>query len=119
MKEINRHNKRASLLGSLIREGREQAGLSQSKAASKLNISHTYLLRLERGDYDHPDPRTLVRFASLYGIPLADLYAAAGYVAPTELPSFCPYLRGLHPDWPEEAFHELEGHYEYLQQKYS
>ncbi len=40
-----------------------------------------------------PAPETLASLARALGLPLADLYEAAGYPLPQELPTLRPYLR--------------------------
>lgn len=118
MPEPNHHSARRSFVGSLIQQDREQAGLSLSKYAEIVGVSHTYLSRLESGTRTRPSPDVLVRIAEARHICLADLFAAAGYLLPREMPSFLPYLHAVHPDWPAPAYDELTGHFEYLEHKY-
>ena len=49
---------------------------------------------------------------------MADLYAAAGYPTPTELPSFTPYLRSKYGGLPPEARAELQETFQRLSEKY-
>ena len=114
MKAQDRHNGRASALGSLLRKDRETAGLSLSAYAALVGVSRTYLSRLERGVYVNPSSEILTRIAVARGLRLADVFCAAGLVCPDELPSFMQYVQATHPDWPEEALQKLETFYLYV-----
>ena len=70
--------------GCLLQAKREAAGLSQKKLAALLGISSPYLGRLERGDYSNPSPRVLAQIATHLSVGISDLYAAAGYLPPSE-----------------------------------
>ena len=114
----DRHN-RGSLLGRLIREARESAGLSQGDLARRLGLSASYMSRLERGEFARPRPQVLTAIAKQLDIQLSDLYAVIGYVIPTELPGFSAYLHTIHPDWPDSAIEQLTDYYEFIKQKHS
>jgi XRE family transcriptional regulator of biofilm formation len=106
-------------LGYLLRSRREAAGLSLTQMAKEFGISHTYLGRLERGEYAHPTPVILGRVAKCLQVRLEDLYALAGITLPTDLPEFGPYLRAKHPDWPTLIITELDDYCDFLKHKYS
>ena len=114
MLERSHHNGRLSFVGNLIQEDRKKADLSLSQYAAIVGVSRTYLSRLEREIYTHPSPDILVEISKARGISLADLFLAAGYLVPSELPSFTQYVRAKHPDWPEEALQKLETFYTYV-----
>ena len=118
MPESNHHSARRSFVGSLIQQDREKAGLSLSQYAAIVGLSHTYLSRLENGTRRRPSPDVLVRIAEARHVCLADLFLAAGYLLPSDMPNFLPYLHAVHPDWPDSAYDELAGHFEYLEQKH-
>ena len=109
----------AVALGGLLRSRREAASLSLTQMAKKLGISHTYLGRLERGEYKHPAPDILSRIAKCLNLRLEDLYALAGITLPADLPEFAPYLRAKHPDWPSLVITELDDYCDFLKHKYS
>lgn len=48
-------------LGEYLQATREQAGLSQRQAATKADIHHSFLARLESGEVKSPDPGLLQR----------------------------------------------------------
>lgn len=54
-------------LGKRLKEARERCGLSQKKAAEKLNITNKALSTYER-DFRDPDTGTLKRLAELYNV---------------------------------------------------
>lgn len=114
----NRHSARRAFVGSLIQQDREQAGLSLNQYAEIVTVSRMYLSRIETGYYTHPSPDILVRIAEARGLCLADLFLAAGYMYPSDLPSFQPYLRATHPDWPECAYDQLSSYFDYMERKY-
>jgi hypothetical protein len=50
------------------------------------------VVRFEAGSIVAPRPDKLSRIAELLGITSADVFALAGYTAPTDLPALRPYL---------------------------
>jgi len=118
-KASNRHEPGVVALGDLLRMRREATGLSLTQMAKEFGISHTYLGRLERGEYAHPTPVILGRIARGLQVHLADLYALSGITLPTDLPDFGPYLRAKHPDWPKLVITELDDYCAFLKHKYS
>lgn len=59
-------------LGSVLREIRDQAGLSQLDVYVKFGIDRTQLSAIERG-VQSPTLRTIVRFARAYRVSLTEL----------------------------------------------
>ena len=117
--ESDLHKVGASTLGDLLRSRRETAGLSLTEMAAKLGISRPYLSRLERGEYSNPSPKVLIQLSKSLDILAEDLYAMTGCLLPADLPSFVPYLRAKHPDWPDLVIAELDDFCDFLKQKYS
>lgn len=66
------------------------------------------IIRIERGDFGAPAPDKLSRIAEALELPLADVFALADYVVPTDLPSFQPYLRSRYRGMPDEAIDDLD-----------
>jgi transcriptional regulator with XRE-family HTH domain len=56
-----------------------------------------------------PAPETLASLADALDLPLADLYEAAGYPLPQQLPTLRPYLRRAY-GVPDEAAAEIEAY---------
>ena len=54
------------LLGHILRESREAAGLSQRQMAEKLNRTQAYIWKIE-GGFQHVDIPTLLDIASITG----------------------------------------------------
>lgn len=122
MEHVNRsgrHSTGGSPLGDLIKSKREAAGLTLTQLASAIGVSRLYLSRLERGEYAHPSSRVLTQLVKQLDISVDDAYAVTGYTLPADLPSFGPYVRAKHSDWPDVALQELESFYDFLKQKYS
>jgi transcriptional regulator with XRE-family HTH domain len=115
----DRHDDSAIALGSMLRARREAEGLTITQLAADLDISRSYLSRLERGEYAHPSVSIIGHIAERFDMCLEDLYALAGYMRPRELPALGPYLLAKHPEWPEVARIALVEFYESLKHKYS
>lgn len=56
------------------------------------------VVRLEQGRFASPSPAKLAHLAAALNLPLADVFAGAGYLVPDELPSFEAYLRARYPE---------------------
>jgi transcriptional regulator with XRE-family HTH domain len=87
-----------------VRQLAEAAGLVPSTVS-----------RLESGLIGSPKPEQLQRLAEALDIDVEDLYAAAGYFAPSTLPGLRPYLRakfGLN----DELASRVEGYVEAVQE---
>jgi transcriptional regulator with XRE-family HTH domain len=106
-------------LGSALRKRREEAGLSITEMASRLQVSPSHLSRLERDEIAHPSANLLQRITKCCGIRPEDLYALTGLLLPTDLPELVPYLRAKHPDWPDFAIAELDAFYHFLKYRHS
>jgi transcriptional regulator with XRE-family HTH domain len=62
------------VLGKLLREAREKAGLSQEDLAARARVHRTYISLLER-DKKSPTLKVLLRICKALGVPAADLVA--------------------------------------------
>jgi transcriptional regulator with XRE-family HTH domain len=65
------------LLGARLMQIRQLHGMSLSGLAGGINISKSYLAKLERGQVENPGVGTLDRIAQKLGISLATLFAPA------------------------------------------
>jgi transcriptional regulator with XRE-family HTH domain len=104
-------------LGEYIRAQRESLGISQRRLAARIGIHHSYLARMEAGDYIQPTPAVLHRIAEALDFDPEDLFALAGHTIPHELPSFAPYLRAKY-DIPDRAAQELADYFRYMTERY-
>lgn len=102
-------------VGQMIRELREEKGMSVRGLAAAAQVDSTWLSRVEHGIYVNPDPRYLHRLAKVLGIETMDLFQAANYS--DGLPGFAPFLRSKY-DLPPEAIDQLNAHFELLADKY-
>lgn len=71
--------------GSIIRIRRKLSGLSLRELARKVEISPTYLSKVERGDFDPPSSKVIVRLCLLLDIDRDRMLAMCGKVAPDVL----------------------------------
>jgi transcriptional regulator with XRE-family HTH domain len=87
------NDEHATQLGEYIRHLRTQRAMSLRELAETAGIDSGGLTRVEHGRIPRPRPDTLYALAHALDVPLADLFAQAGYAVPRELPSVEPYLR--------------------------
>ena len=79
-------------LGQLLKARRESCGLSTHRLAAAAEMDQATIVRLEAGTIGAPRPDKLSRIAQVLGISGADVFALAGYVVPSDLPSLRAYL---------------------------
>lgn len=65
-------------VGQMIAKAREEKGLSKRELSRLANISDTELSRIETGEREIPNPKTLRKISSHIGINYNDLMYAAG-----------------------------------------
>src|SRR5436309_1028001 len=98
----------AKRFGAWLRQRRKEAGVTTTGLAKQIGIPDATITRIEQGEFLAPSPEKLRRIAEGLNLSLADVYAMAGYAAPSELPSFQPYLRRKYEDMPAAAERDLE-----------
>jgi transcriptional regulator with XRE-family HTH domain len=109
-------NKNTDQLSYLLRSRRLMLGQRLEDVAFRAGVDVAGLSRAENGK-KIPAPETLAALATALELPLADLYEAAGYPLPQELPTLRPYLRRAY-GVPEEAVHEIEQYLERIARDY-
>ena len=65
-------------VGELIAEAREEKGLSKNQLAEMTKVSHTEIARIESGEREVPNPKTLKKISKYIGVNYNDLMYAAG-----------------------------------------
>lgn len=65
-------------VGEMIAKGREASGLSQRELANLAHVSNTEISRIESGEREIPNPKTLRRISKYIGVNYNDLMYAAG-----------------------------------------
>jgi transcriptional regulator with XRE-family HTH domain len=85
-------------LGKLIARERARQGLSLETLGNAAGATRSAIMRLERGEFNRPDPEKLQRIARALDLDAADLFALAGYRPSDDLPSFGPYLEAKFGD---------------------
>lgn len=98
----------ARALGDFLREHRAALDLSTRQVAERSGTDQATIVRLEQGAFVEPRPDTLRAVAEALGVSLADVFALADYVIPSDLPAFTPYLRSKYRDLPRPAVEQLE-----------
>jgi transcriptional regulator with XRE-family HTH domain len=102
----------AAQLGALIRNRREELGLSTRQLAEQAGMNFATVARIEQGQFAAPGPDKLAGIAEALGLNAADLFGLADYTVPDDLPSFRPYLRSKFRDMPSGAVDDLNKAFE-------
>jgi transcriptional regulator with XRE-family HTH domain len=102
----------AARLGALIRNRREELGLSTRQLAEQAGMNFATVARIEQGQFAAPGPDKLARIAEALGLNTADLFGLADYTVPDDLPSFQPYLRSKYRGMPKGAVDDLNRAFE-------
>ncbi|MBK6968523.1 MAG: helix-turn-helix domain-containing protein [Candidatus Microthrix sp.] len=92
-------------------------GLSLRQLAPLVQLHHSFLARLEAGDYQTAKPAVLQRLSRVLELDERDLFALAGLDAPEGLPAFTPYLRAKY-DMSDEAAQALHEYFSFVSEKY-
>jgi transcriptional regulator with XRE-family HTH domain len=98
----------AKRFGAMVRRRREALGMTTTELACKVGTRDSTISRIELGAFATPRPDKLAHLAEHLSLPLADVFAAVGYVVPDELPRWEAYLRTKYPDLPDDAIAELQ-----------
>ena len=114
---MERNNENSLELVAYVRTRRLDVGLTVRGLARAAGVDATGISRLENGDNDAPEPRTLARLARALEIDVTDLYLLAGYQTSTELPAFQPYLRARY-DLSAEDVEQLAAHFELIRERH-
>lgn len=69
-----------SLLGTWVRQTRNQQGMSQRELADAANLSRSYVCDIERGRGNEPSLSTLDKLAGALGASRSDLMKASGLI---------------------------------------
>lgn len=118
MPDVIPHNQPTSDLPALLSRARQSVGLSLGQLADASGISKTHLFNLEQGAVSKVQPAMLRALAEPLEVSIVDLYAAAGFALPDELPSFTPYLRSKYQALPPKAQAELQQSFARITAKY-
>lgn len=94
--------------GGYIRDMRTARGWSTRQLASFANIDASVVTHLESGKARKPQVNTLSDLASALDVPLAELFAAAGYATTCQAPCIGVHLRLCYGHLPEEAIQRIE-----------
>ena len=111
-------DEQAKALGDLLKQKREELGLSTRQLGERAGLDGVTVLRFEQGAFAAPRPDKLARVAEVLGLSLADVYALADYAVPADLPNLRPYLRTKYRDLPAEDAEKIEAYAARLAKKH-
>jgi transcriptional regulator with XRE-family HTH domain len=95
-------------LGTLLRRGRETAGLSVRQLEAQSGVAKSTIFRLEQDDRPAKiSAVVLANLAQALEIPSTELFRAAQMPVPSEMPSLPAMLRAEY-DVPPEAVQEMQ-----------
>lgn len=97
-------------LGRFLQARRKTCGLSTHKLAAAAGMDQATVVRFEAGSIGAPRPDKLARIADVLGVAASDLFALAGYTAPTDLPELRPYLTAKYPGLLAEDVDRIEAY---------
>jgi transcriptional regulator with XRE-family HTH domain len=100
----------AQRLGEVVRKARIRARLSYRDLAARSGIALTWLARMERGDFESPDPSRLARLAEVLRIDPKRLDRLAGGQLSDSLPEPRTYFRAKYGDLSPEQLTRLEAY---------
>jgi transcriptional regulator with XRE-family HTH domain len=60
-------------LGPMLRDLREQKGMTQAQLAKKAKVTRSYLAKMETSDQRNPSIAILQRLAKALGVPISEL----------------------------------------------
>ena len=89
---------------------RMERGLSTHKLAAAAHMDQATIVRFEAGAISAPRPDKLARIAEVLGVSSADVFALAGYKAPSDLPALQPYLSAKYPALLPEDLDRIEAY---------
>jgi transcriptional regulator with XRE-family HTH domain len=107
----------AQRIGRMISTARRNKGWSLRRVSMETNISHSWLLKLERGDYVSPAPDKLTRLADALSIDPERIERIAKGQMSESLPGLRTYFRAKY-DLSQGDIDEIERTVEDIQRKH-
>ncbi|WP_181873882.1 helix-turn-helix domain-containing protein [Tsukamurella tyrosinosolvens] len=80
-------------LSSTLHTRRKQIGMSIPRLASLTGMADSSYRRIESGEVTAPSPERLTAIATALDMPASDLFVAAGWLSPRDMPTLRPYMR--------------------------
>ncbi|TDU06596.1 helix-turn-helix protein [Streptomyces sp. 846.5] len=99
--------------GEYLHQLRQARKLGVRELARKSGLDAGGLTRLEQGKTS-PQPDTLKALGTALEVPFADLFAMAGYVTPSDLPSMSAYLHTRYGQLPEDTLSQVNEYIQHL-----
>lgn len=108
-------------LGKYLKQLREELGLSMHAVARKVNLTPSYISKIESGTIlKSISVRALINFSQAYSIPITAILEEAGFLEKSDddLPGFATYLK-IKYKLPYQAIRDLEIAKEIFEKKYN
>ncbi|HEX3778710.1 MAG TPA: helix-turn-helix transcriptional regulator [Pseudonocardiaceae bacterium] len=106
-----------SQFGDYLRNLRQQRKLGIRQLGRMSGIDSGALTRIER-DERAPTPQTLQALAAALEVPLADLFARAGFATPYDLPAVDSYFHARYGHLPEDVLASMNDYCQRLIDEY-
>jgi transcriptional regulator with XRE-family HTH domain len=97
--EQDMNPKRICLLGSFLRDRREELGLSAREVGRRSGVNYQTVIRIENAEFDRPGADKLKAIAEALELTMTTVWDILGY-SDAGLPEPMPYLRAKFRDMP-------------------
>jgi transcriptional regulator with XRE-family HTH domain len=104
-------HEQANQFGGYLKHLREERRFSIRELARKAELDSGALTRLE-SNKTAPAPRTLKALSAALDVPLADLFAMAGFTTPHDLPTMNTYFHARYGHLPEDVLASMNDYCE-------
>ena len=104
-------------LPTTLRTRRKQIGMTIPRLASLTGMAHSTYRRIESGEVTAPSPERLTAIAAALDMPASDLFVAAGWLSPRDMPTLRPYMRTKY-NLTAEAAAALDAEFNEIGRKY-
>jgi transcriptional regulator with XRE-family HTH domain len=98
----------AKLVAKLLKQRRQQLGLSAHEVARRSGVNVATISRIEHAEIPSPRADSLTAIAKVLELPATDLFVSADWIPDNQLPTVKPYLRAKYSNLPPDVLAELE-----------
>lgn len=103
----------------LLRDKRNELGLSVNEVARRADVDPGTAWRIEQGMIAKPRVESIIAIGNVLGINAMELFTVIGWLTADELPSLRAYLNAKYPDLPEAVSRHIEHHVDRILHTYS
>jgi transcriptional regulator with XRE-family HTH domain len=108
MKESAMTEKERQALAAIMRDRRQERGISARELARQAGVDKATITLLEQCKIAHPRVETIRALANVLELPLADIYAATNWLPENSLPSLRPYMRAKYGELTDDELSQVE-----------